>query len=137
MNANELMIDDWVLIDEPDKYAGAKAQIKSLFFHKEDDGVYFSLFIKDMMGIVRRDVFSDDLRPIPLTGEILEKNGFKLDKEDGWWWLTPKIGITFWEEGFFELDIENKQSSVDIHINYLHQLQHALRLCGIEIKIKI
>ena len=137
MEAKELMIDDWVLIDKPDKYAGAKAQIKSLRFHQKDDGQYFDVFICDSLGIARREVFNEDLRPIPLTGEILEKNGFKLDKEDGWWWLTPKIGITFWEEGFFELDIENKQSSVDIHINYLHQLQHALRLCGIEKEIEL
>ena len=137
MDAKELMIGDWVLIDEPDKYAGATGQIQSLMYHREGDAAYFNVFIQGKFGYVSRDVCSDDIRPITLTPEILEKNGFKLDKEDGWWWLTPKIGITFWEEGFFELDIENKQSSVDIHINYLHQLQHALRLCGIEIKIKI
>lgn len=73
--------------------------------------------------------------PIPITPEILEKNGFKLDKEDGWWWLTPKIGITFWEEGNIELEAWNEHTAVNIHIKYLHQLQHALRLCGITLNI--
>ena len=153
MNANELMIDDWVLIDEPDKYAGAKAQIKSLFFHKEDDGVYFSLFIKDMMGIVRRDVFSDDLRPIPLTGEILEKNGFTDGKYRHFKGCIWKLNV----EGFRILNLTescgksclwgekikpNYPNSVGNefaipNICYVHELQHAMRLLGINLKIEL
>ena len=119
MKANELMIGDWVLD------GNHIAQVVLLTC----DGIIGTTFNESSNIEV--------VEPILLTPEILEKNGFKLDKEDGWWWLTPKIGITFWEEGDIELEFENKHSSVDIHIKYLHQLQHALRLCGIEKEIEL
>lgn len=78
------------------------------------------------------------IEPIPLTPEILEKNGWVKDLysvesydneeleclslwvgEDGknkWWWHVGVDLVT--------------------PINYVHQLQHAMRLCGIEKEIK-
>ena len=73
-----------------------------------------------------------DLEPIPLTPEILEKNGFS--------------------ENYRAHDLSYAQSCGDvigIHIygtnglmeemyfKYVHELQHALRLCGIEKEIKL
>jgi len=70
------------------------------------------------------------IEPIPLTPDILEKNGFVVESRhclgnplqycvlvDGLW-----IDIT--GENYFEGKLE-----------YAHQLQHALRLCGIEKEI--
>ena len=34
MRAEELMINDWIAIDQPDRYAGAIGQIKSLSHHQ-------------------------------------------------------------------------------------------------------
>ena len=135
MKAKELMIDDWVLIDRPDKYAGAKAQIKSLIFHKEDDGQYFSVFIHDELGIVRREVFNEDLRPIALTAEILEKNGFVKGSYVGGFyshWCPFRIYIA---EGVgFSVLFDDE---IHFTCTYIHQLQHALRLCGIEKEIEL
>ena len=147
MKAKELMIDDWVLIDRPDKYAGAKAQIKSLIFHKEDDGQYFSVFIHDELGIVRREVFNEDLRPIPLTAEILEKNDFVCDMFYGEWQFdldTFPFNFPFsvvqrknnsWYLGREEIGIVHNREI--INISYVHELQHALRLCGINKEIEL
>lgn len=153
MDAKELMIDDWVLIDEPDKYAGAKAQIKTLIFHKENDGQYFSVFIHDRLGIVRREVFNEDLRPIPLTREILEKNGFTDGKYRHYTGCIWKLNV----EGFRILNLTkscgksclwgekikpNCPNSVGNefaipNICYVHELQHAMRLLDINLKIEL
>lgn len=79
----------------------------------------------------------EDVSPIPLTPEILEKNGFEstlapgervcknngyevwLDNEGGNHWVSIKKG-EFYFEGY---------------IKSVHELQHALRLCGIEKEI--
>ena len=70
--------------------------------------------------------------PVPLTPEILEKNGFVVESRyyhgntlqycvlvDGLW-------IDISGENFFEGKLE-----------YVHQLQHALRLCGIDKTIEL
>lgn len=82
----------------------------------------------------------DRLIPIQLTAEILEKNGFVYDGciigEDGyncksynlndsqvWGYLT--------EEGF-DIVFGGDNQPNDIIIKSVHELQHALRLCGLD-----
>lgn len=158
MKANELMIGDWVRIDEPDKYAGATGQIQSLMYHQEDDAAYFNVFIQGKFGYVSRDVCSDDIRPITLTAEILEKNGFKRDIRVGYCEQyafcdnLKKIPQTVIEFSFYEEGVSadtlfrawTKPESCDgensVHIcdlKYVHHLQHALRLCGIDKTIEL
>lgn len=72
------------------------------------------------------------LQPIPLTPEILERNVFEY--KDIWaeWWHRSEDGfgsdfqLSVTEDGFSMKDIANAQ------INSIHQLQHALRLCGLD-----
>ena len=63
----------------------------------------------------------DEGEPIPLTPEILDKNRFikydTLSNSKGLW-------ITIYNENYFEGEL-----------NYVHELQHAMRLCGIEKEI--
>lgn len=128
----DLMIGDWVRIDEPDKYAGATGQIQSLMYHREGDAAYFHVFIQGEFGYVSRDVCSDDIRPIPLTPEILEKNGFVVESRGNprhnlqYCILTDGLWIDISGENFFEGKLE-----------YVHQLQQALRICGIEKEIEL
>ena len=94
--------------------------------------------------------------PIPLAPEILEKNGFKKDAFTN---LSPDfyfgdddciICINLQSscdkaKGFFIENRKNKRSidfkesrhSLQKEPIYVHQLQHALRLCGIEKEILI
>ena len=88
------------------------------------------------------------LKPIPLTLEILEKNGFVLYPQDFTSNSVYKFGTDFIEYerdcGHFNIGpyVEyrhlcrtiNYISSL-IRIRYVHELQHALRLCGIEKEI--
>ena len=74
----------------------------------------------------------NEIAPISLTPEILEKN-FPTTDEIVWWQRNPAI-----MDGYFH--IEYAQNWIDcfsINIRYVHELQHALRLCGIEKDIVI
>ena len=124
MEAKESMIGDWVLI------GNNHIRITSL-----QEG-------KDYV----------EAQPIPLTAEILEKNGFKVNKERE---MVLKlkdydIGIDFYltdrEEPLKSLYWYSikKNNPIDglmpLHYaegyySFVHELQHALSLCGIDKEI--
>ena len=146
MKAKELMIGDWVRIDEPDKYAGATGQIQSLMYHLEDDAAYFNVFIQGKFGYVSRDVCSDDIRPIPLTAYILEKNGFEnigddiyqLEEKPCWFWVDFFRHTYGCEYDTSTYEYEDDEHRLKLYgIPSVHELQHALRLCGIEKEIEL
>ena len=85
---------------------------------------------------------NDKPQPIPLTPEILEKNGWlngpysRLSLQDGKWlefyWYEHRLqkyweGIDEWQNHTKQLEIVFKAGC----IFYVHELQHALRLCGL------
>ena len=71
--------------------------------------------------------YSRDLqvKPIPLTPEILEKNGWWFDTEDKWLHDEVNFIIETWNGRFQCYDINQ------IKLDSVHKLQHALRLCGL------
>ena len=85
------------------------------------------------------DMDCDDIEPIPLTAEILEKNGFVGE--------LCSNGIDYVSEEY-KLRIICKTNDVGwtIYANhfgldkkdvFVHELQHALRLCRIEKEIEL
>lgn len=89
-------------------------------------------------------VWCDYLEPIPLTPEILEKNGFECVGKRKYYLIPgdPSLAIqrkpilgahgnTFFIGHFIEKTIFQGF----IELTYVHDLQHALRLCGIEKEI--
>lgn len=73
--------------------------------------------------------FNDkDDRPegIPITPEILEKNGWWFDTEDKWLHYEVNFIIEKWNGRFQCYDINQ------IKLDSAHKLQHALRLCGLD-----
>jgi hypothetical protein len=84
----------------------------------------------------------DEIVGIPLTPEILEKNGFYHEKNVGYIdddYNGRQIIYDFWNHNLKILD--NYNTMFDIvgwsdHI-HVHELQHALRLCGIEKTIEL
>ena len=113
MKANELMIGDWVLYNETHRQI---LEISGI-----DDEVY--LETDELV------VHQSEIQPIPLTQEILEKNGFVQDGES-WWYQDFRIVLS-----------ASKGVSLvcgrQVKFCYIHQLQHALRLCGIEKTIEL
>ena len=74
-------------------------------------------------------IWCDYLDPIPLTAEILEKN-----------FPEPTDGLTWFpEEGGFNCHTYVPKCEINAFglFKYVHQLQNALRLCGIEKTIEL
>lgn len=84
----------------------------------------------------------DEAQPIPLTPEILEKNGFEKNSAN---YYRIVINKKLAGDGFEmqEISVSEKNllliftSTCDVRINikHVHELQHVLRLCGIDKEI--
>ena len=82
------------------------------------------------------DIDCDDIEPIPLTTEILEKNGFECR---GAWCLPGEdLGLRQDGDSWGLLSYYAEYDALAFcHIKYVHELQNALSLCGIEKEITI
>lgn len=141
MKAKELMIGDWVTITEPDDFHGYIAKVVII----NGETGYITVHIPDMHS---HDVFADDLQPVQLTKEILEKNSWK---KQNWWRYKQTDVITYDIADGFYLEVtdtgfalvDNCSDSGDhgyesnwiVEVKYVHELQHALKLCKIEKEI--
>ena len=124
MKVEELMVGDWVHND-----LGETQQVVEL----REDGAM--LYYNDIYPY-------DDIQPIPLTPEILEKNGFvKSERFEVWKIISDKyeLRITPWRFAviFLDEDGSDKEEFSAPLPKYVHELQHALRLYGIEKEIII
>ena len=122
MNIKELSIGDFVM------YHSESAMIVGL-----ESGGMITLGVSEYLNLtcgVRH------LTPIPLTPEILEKNGWEIVDESADYQMygSPECGI-FFTKGTVRYRLETPQASV-VCWN-VHQLQHALRLAGIEKEIEL
>ena len=148
MNVYELMIGDWVYRVDfkepiPDRILGLEVvnydthpmqYIADVFCPKHNNNV---------------GLYMDTICPIPLTAEILEKNGFVKGEEvsdtppydqdeEGNMYYSFRGELKFW--GWWQPDNTYyipANAMGDIIIRYVHELQHALRLAGIEKTIEL
>lgn len=91
-------------------------------------------------------ISTDRVDPIPLTAEILEKNGFAYKEADETC-ATESFHHWYLVGSRFAIDDDSWWRSVkdgELHVKfggfplkYLHELQHALRLAGIEKTIEL
>lgn len=86
-----------------------------------------------------RDGYEDsltNLHPIPITAEILEKNGIHRTYEDDNYAIFRGDGL--WAVKYSDGDWELSMPPVcRVDIKYVHQLQHALRLAGVDKEIQL
>lgn len=139
MNINDLMIGDWVLkLEQGGHYK--KAKITAIY--KDTISCVKSNNIEYILSI-------NAIEPIPLTPEILEKNGIVYDydqeecvadytyiKVKGYLYQEEYVLIDYYN-GHIKLINDISNTVVEMNINYVHELQHALRLCKIEKEIKL
>ncbi len=122
MKANDLMIGDWVMvaecvadahfIDYPDKIESIRDGLVGL----ESDGL---------------ETIIERIAPIPLTAEILEKNGFVKQWNESWKLNNSNLLID--EDNGLYVGI----SMLSLRLDYVHELQHVLRFCGIDKEIEL
>lgn len=78
-----------------------------------------------------------ELAGVPLTPEILEKNGWYIDS---CWWEHHIVDFLIAERksGYYlYADEEHDKREWFCRIQYVHELQHVLRLCGFEKEIEL
>ena len=108
MKAEELMIGDWVIVHGP---------VEQKFKRKIDIG--------DLSFFVEFD-------PIPLTPKLLEKNGW-IDKDFMMVLKSePRLG---WYKTSHQIIID--YHTFVIKVDYVHQLQHLMKMVGIEKEIEL
>lgn len=125
MNAKDLMIGDWIHRCYTCSDTGREVVID--FQLTEIRNLAKSLYVCSEKGVVCK---VEDAEPIPLTPEILEKNGWEWNGEI---WINTDI--LFALENGYDREIRYWWHMFDspiVQINFVHQLQHALRLCGID-----
>ena len=135
MKANELMIGDYIMLYE-DIYIIEEISSNGWAHIIYNDGSKCRVPLST-------DYILGELTPVPLTSEILEKNGFVKQAYDGWL-ISENDGrrlIEYRTDYFDGLLIinyaEEPFSKLTIKVKYVHELQHALRLCGINKKIEL
>ena len=130
LSEKDLMIGDWVMYDPnvfiEDEYVPTKECYPTIIETGEDmdsavEGCYY---------------------PIPLTAEILEKNGFVKVENTQTSTIMYSFRDTLNRIGVFDfnhvtIDSYYTDSSCDVFISSVHELQHALRLCGINKEIEL
>lgn len=129
MKANELMmIGDWVEVINSDhlKYVKVRNILDNSIITEEGENE-------------SEEVKLTNIKSIPLTIEIIERNGFKYEYGIGW--ILDKYGFTMeyghrpFEEYVDYLFVWCADSIVPLY--YVHEQQHALKLCGIEKEIEL
>ena len=115
MKAFELQLGDWI------SCLGGPMIVVSLSLNGDEPiGTILPLTNSNLTNIFtfrKKDVY-----PIILDESILMQNNF-----------NPEI-VAWWRpegEDFFKIAIMNENTSLCTKIKYVHELQHALRLCGL------
>lgn len=145
MKKEELMIGDWVSVSGTPIRIAALGTVRAGFIDGKGEMFYHGY---------------DSIEPIPLTEEILVNNGFKrIDTTIGNYALAINVENEYdvndynrpreferistylrggYFDGFFEIEnrIKEEYSCCRRSCKYIHEFQHALRLCGIEKEIK-
>lgn len=170
MKIEELSIGDWVCAKLA-KWESDDADTTPPLQVKRIDGIerhnlYVDLF-NPTTNTIEHSAFVEDLVPIPITPEILEKNGFEREKYtidtaeaqeieyDGYRHILCQDRVQYdiiladSFGGYFDLEIESSHRddagerilissrlSLD-YVEFVHQLQHALCLAGIEKEIVV
>ncbi len=122
LNISDLSVGDWV------EYRDREWQVCSLYQFTGEVG----LWRKDSQ--ICENVA--DCEPIPLTPEILEKNGIHRTYEDDKYTIFRDDGL--WAVKYSDGDWELSTPPVcRVDIKYVHQLQHVLRIAGIDKEINL
>ena len=141
------MIGDWVRLRYTDRLTGEEVvknfqvgQLRYTSWEGRGETLYVGSDHQNM-GYV------EQIEPIPLTQEILEKNGFRCTPAKGEMMICGKtfeIWVDFNEKRCWvsiqvpaPVKSELRLSYYEGYMYSVHERQHALRLCGIEKEIEL
>lgn len=141
IKAEDLRIGDLVIVNEncslEQGTIGKVSEVRSTPLYKENEG---SIGLKPISndrwpwGVLCRNI-----DPIPLTPEILEKNGFKM-REDTVVYAKNRLGLKPLGDGKgYQVGLGSLRFLfVKVRIiKYVHELQHILWALGLDANLKI
>lgn len=128
LKISDLSVGDWVQDKEgtPVKILGIEQWSGEYYLNVEVNGADVG------------NVIAEGALPIPITPEILGKNGFevcddaarlKLDRPHALWLFKEQEG--------WDLHLPSREQHINLRIEHIHQLQHVLRLAGVEKEIEL
>ena len=128
---NELMVNDLVM------YKSTKSLIKIKGYIEDE------VELIELRGGSTQRVYEslNDYAPIPLTAEILKKNGFSIDDSfhpHRRWNSADRRVVLHNEDEYLNtfnkwhvhVDTEDMRTIGSVELTYVHQFQQFLRLCG-------
>ena len=119
MRADELMIGDWV-----QDTCGNPIQVKELL----EDGINGEWDSAECYGV---EAVYDDIKPIPIDLDILEKNGWEKGVEQNVYFRSYKLSQTDkgWDLYYALLGM--------VEIRFVHELQNIMRMTGYQGGFKV
>lgn len=124
----ELMLGNWVYLDGDAKYPVRVEAVYTDYVFLQSNAEGFEIF----------SAREDEICPIPLTEEVLDKNGFECLSEV--YYLEKESHLEFckYDDGMFYMTVNSDEyKCMKQPIKYVHQLQNILTIAGIEIDFKI
>ena len=140
IHAKDLMIGDWLFAigDDGKKHICRANDIKQDLVNNTED------FSVDFFGTDFDPVWPDimfNVEPIPLTPEILEKNGFykdELTRHTSQWILNDDyydIIVYKVSDSIWCIEYDNTEANLPTRRNlvcFVHELQHRIKMFGVE-----
>lgn len=125
LKISDLSEGDWV------RYKGKECTIASIYMAAEG---YPRMVALTHQGISCELAYIDYLEPIPITPEILDANGWQRSEEDEYmeYYGDPTSAIAL-TKGTCHYRLETPEVSAVCY--FVHQLQHTLRLAGVDKEI--
>lgn len=132
MKASELMIGDYVTFKDSIECDNIPMKVKIValgYQHRgEEDEALVQIDDDNACDIINID---NEVVGYPLTFEILEKNGFYYDEDRNAYLMGVIFQVKPERHGLFSFKI----CGCPYPLSAVHELQHALKLCGIDKEI--
>ena len=143
MKANELMVGDWVKLHYDINYKTGESLYTNVRITSINEDGTINVSMHDGDGWD-----ADLIYPIPITKELLEKNGFERDEliesynhycgmdnrvslNDDFYYINSR---NTW---YVHVDSEDYSTIARCELTYVHELQHILKLCKIDKEIVV
>lgn len=111
---------------------------KIMLIKEPRDGSHFDLSCPTE-GLVYCLVNIDEIKPIPITPEILKKNGWKKEMYHDWYYLPLERTLLYIIEGIdgaWSVEVGLNMSYI-ANISFVHQLQHLFFGLGVKHEMEV
>lgn len=156
LKISDLSVGDWVYHDDI-VFGREIAKVHRLNKDKNGETIGITVYRSDgafgVVGYIWTSPTHGDLHPIPITAEILEKNGWWRLGHQCVWNIEDNQGtshdgeyVITWDAddeyltiswGGREDEVLVERTIIECRVKYIHDLHHALRLAGVDKEITL